>query len=186
MDKQLLVDQIGGLTVRLKTLEADRDLLLKAQGLDEQAEVARKKAEDLKESVEAKKKLIQAHKDKINAVMSTSTGALEKKMAEILPAGRPVFHISADGDVFIGWIKPDEITPVPYTGLSGGERVPFNQALLFALGGTVLVEEAAELDREHLGPVLQKLGESEIQIVVNTCHAPKDVPLLGWQVVEVK
>lgn len=185
MDKQLLVDQIGGLRERLKTLEADRDLLLKAQGLDEQAEVARKKAEDLKESVDRQKAQIQAHKDKINSVMSTSTGALEAKMSAILPSGKPVFHISADGDVFIGWVKPDEIVPVPYTGLSGGERVPFNQALLFALGGTVLVEEAAEVDREHLGPILEKLGESDIQIICNTCHAPKDIPL-GWTVVEVK
>ena len=185
MDKQLVIDKIGGLKARLKNLEADRDLLLKAQGLDEQAELARKKAEDLKENVDRQKKQIQAHKDKINSVMSTSTGALEAKMSAILPAGKPVFSISADGEVFIGWVKPGEAVPVPYTGLSGGERVPFNQALLFALGGTVLIEEAAEVDREHLGPILQKLGESDIQIVVNTCHEPREIPL-GWTVVEVK
>jgi hypothetical protein len=157
---------------------------LKAQGLEEQAEVARKKAEDLKESVDAKKRLIQAHKDKINSVMSTSTGALEKKMAEILPAGKPVFHIGADGDVFIGWVKPDEIVPVPYTGLSGGERVPFNQALLFALGGTVLIEEAAESDAAHLSAMLQKLGDSDVQCIVNSWSAPKDTPL-GWHIIEL-
>jgi hypothetical protein len=185
MDKQLLIDQIGGLKVRLKALEADRDLLLKAQGLDEQAEVARKKAEDLKEGVERQKAQIQIHKDKINSVMSTSTGALEAKMSTILPSGKPVFHISADGDVFIGWIKPDEIAPVPYTGLSGGERVPFNQALLFALGGTVLIEEAAEADAANLSKILLKLGASDVQCVVNSWSAPKEIPL-EWTVVEVK
>lgn len=185
MDKQLVIDNINGLKVRIKTLRDERDLLLKAQGLEEQAEAANTKAETLKESVDAKKRLIQTHKDRINSVMSSSTGALEKKMAEILPAGKPVFHIGADGDVFIGWVKPDESVPVPYTGLSGGERVPFNQALLFALGGTVLVEEAAEVDREHLGPILQRLGESDTQSIVNTCHAPQEIPL-GWTVVEVK
>lgn len=185
MDKQLLVDQISGLKVRIQTLRGERDQLIKAQGLDEQAEVARQRAEDMKEAVDKKKGEIEAFKHKINSVMATSTGALEKKMAGILPAGRPVFNVSADGAVFIGWVKPGESIPVPYLGLSGGERVPFNQALLYALGGTVLVEEAAEVDRDKLGPILQKLGESDVQVLVNTCHAPAEIPL-GWTVVEVK
>lgn len=185
IDIQMIQDQIDGLTARLKQLQADEKLFIKAQGLDEEAEKARKEIVDLEPELQQAKEDLAELRSQKTVALSTTGEALSAKMAEALPEGRGILEISDEG-VFIGW----ELGGVrrPYEGLSGGQKVAFDAALSHALlgpGPKTLIIEAAEMDQEHLLAAMERLAglPEDTQVVLLTCHEPFGKPegWLGWK-----
>jgi len=188
MDIQMLEQQVSGLIGKIAALRSDNALFLKAQGLDEQKEKAGKELSEVEVDLQnVKEELSELQGQKANALRVTAE-ALAAKMGEVLPEGRALFEIGEDG-VFIGWENQGK--RIPYPGLSGGQKVPFDQALSHALLGDaktkVLIYEAAEADRQHLDALIQHLTKSpeNVQVILNSCHRPGEIPE-GWQVVDMK
>lgn len=186
-DIMLLEQQISGLEAKLKDLDANKDLFVKAQGLHEEAEKAaldRGKIE-VKHQAE-KEKLAELQGQKREAIQETCA-ALAEKMGEVLPEGRAVFEISDAAGVFIGWERNGKRRP--YAGLSGGERVPFDSALSYALLGKshkVLIMELAEADEMRLHSCLEHLTRlpDDTQILAMTWFRPAIIPH-GWSVINI-
>jgi len=185
-DIQTMQDQIAGLEAALKTLRDEKDLFVKAQGLDESAEKSRKDIVERETDLEVIKTELAELRGKKTAALATTGDALSAKMAEALPEGKGILEISDEG-VFIGWEIPGR-GRVPYEGLSGGQKVAFDQALIHALmgpGPKTLIIEGAELDREHLLASMEKLAglPEEVQIILSTCHKPFGKPdgWMGWK-----
>jgi len=189
MDTQLLKTQIEGLEAKGRDLRSKERLFLKAQGLDEQAEKAKAKIPDIEAEIETINGQLADCKQKKADAVSGSLKAIQSTMTELLPEGQGIVHIEEDGSLLIGWLKEGAGTLTPYSGLSGGEKVVFDQALansLIADGDPVLIYEAAELDAENLTRQLELIREKagDVQVVVNSCHAPDKAPE-GWMVVEL-
>ena len=181
-DKQLLTDQINGLTEKLKSLRIGRDLFVKAQGLDEQKEKALLEVENLKGAIIQEKEGLKKLIEKKNRIVQSVTDQFAAKMNELLPRGSAEIRITDDGQVIIAW-KNGELY-VPYSGLSGGEKVAFDGALVAALGATVIIVEAAEEDPENLARSLEQYAATDKQVIVNSAHAPARIPD-GWKVVRL-
>lgn len=187
MDLQILAAQITGIEAKLTRLREQAALFQRAAGLDEAAEKARADREEAEGRIAGVKKQLAELQDKKSASLKATTEALSAKMSEVLPAGKAVFSITDEG-LFIGWEKPDG-TRVPWAGLSGGERNPFDQALSYALlgdGEKVIMVEAAESDQEHLEALLDHLAANtadDCQVIVSTWARPREPE--GWHVVEV-
>lgn len=189
-DTVILEQQIAGLQARLKSLRGELALYNQAKGLDEAAEAERVKAEEARKACGQAKALLEDLKgQKAKAVAKTCT-ALALAMGKILPEGEAVMRIEDDGAVTLAWKRPDG-TEIAHAGLSGGQRVLFDAALAHALLGDaktrVLILEAAELDEAHLTMALEHIAATNpgTQLLVNTCHAPAEVPG-GWDVVCVE
>jgi chromosome segregation ATPase len=188
-DIQLLENQVSGLEASLAALRNDKDVFLKAQGLDEESEKARKEAEDYSTELQGiKEELTELNGRKANALEVTAEG-LSAKMSQILPEGKAVFEISGDG-VFIGWEKPSGMK-VPYAGLSGGQKAAFDQALAFALlgeGKKILILEAAECDPIRYSALLDHLANApdDVQLIVNAWQSPPPEIHPSWRVEVVK
>jgi len=190
MDLQIIQDQIDGLTARLKTLRSDKDLFVKAQGLEEEAEKARKEITDLEPQLQTIKEEISELRGKKTEALSTTGEALSAKMAEALPEGKGLLEISDDG-VFIGW----DLKGVrrPYAGLSAGQKATFNSALSHALlgpGPKLLIIEGGELDQDNLISTMEKLAglPEDTQVILNSWHRPFGRPegWLGWKETEIQ
>lgn len=185
-DTAMLEQQIAGLTEMIKTLRDQSDLFHEAKGLDGEAEKARKEATEKAVDLQAAKEKLSELQGRKREALQATCAALSAKMSEVLPEGKAIFEISDDG-VFIGWERNGKRKP--YRGLSGGERVPFDSALCYALigkGHKVLIMELAEADEVRLLACLNHLAElpEDTQVLAMTCHAPKVAPD-GWSVVEV-
>ncbi len=182
MDKQLIQDQITGLTSRIAELRGVRDIHVKMQGLNTEAEKLRGEAlEYEKQQGAAKGELSALLCQRAQAVQKTVKG-ISDRMMEVLPAGNPAIEVTEDG-VFIGWHRPDG-TKIAYAGLSGGEKVAFDGALAVALKANVLILEAAEMDEKRFSAALSKLSGAGVQAIVSTCYGPKTVPE-GWKEVRL-
>lgn len=173
---------IAGLRSNLKALQADKDLFVKAQGLDEEAEKLKAEDERIKGEIEKEKANLAALVEQKNAAMSTVTGAMVATMNEVLPAGTAVVNITESGECIIGWDMGRGM--VSYSGLSGGEKASFDPALCRALGGSILFVEAAELDEVRLSAALEKYAVADLQVIVGSCHEPASIPE-GWQAVRL-
>ncbi len=178
-DIETLQTQIQGLGGNLASLRLQKDLFIKAQGLDEEAEKARAEAEETEASLHAVKEEISELKAKKAEAMAPTANALSGAMSRVLPSGKGIFEIS-DAGIWIGWEKPNGLR-VPYMGLSGGEKVAFDQALSFALlgdGEKILILEAAEMDPMHLTAALNHLSTipEDTQIILNTWCSPAEAP----------
>jgi uncharacterized protein YhaN len=189
MDTQLLEQQLQGLQAKLIELRQGEALFHKASGLEQEAEKARQEAEEKEIELQAAKEDLAELRNQKARAMGATAEALSTAMSAVLPEGKAIFEVSEEGAVFIGWEKPDG-SRVPYAGLSGGQQVPFDSALSFALmgkGSKVLIMELAELDQEHLRVTLEHLQNlpSDVQVIAMTCHSK--VAVAGpWNVVEVK
>jgi len=175
-----LQNRIDGLEGKLRNLREDERTLVKVQGLDEQKADYDLKVATNKEALEKVKETLKGLNEQRTTVVQKITGQLTDKMFQFLVGGEPVINISDNGDVFIGLKLPDN-SIVHYSGLPGGPKVMFDTALAYALGGTLLVQEAAELDMDNLPVALEKYSKLNTQCVVSTCHAPEKVPA-GWGV----
>jgi len=187
MDLQILAAQITGIEAKLTRLREQAAMFQRAAGLDEAAEKALADREEAVGRIAGvKKQLADLQTQKAESLKAT-TEALAAKMSEVLPVGKGLFEITDEG-LFIGWEKPDG-TRVPWLGLSGGERNPFDQALSYALlgpGEKVLLIEAAESDREHLEALLDHLAANtadDCQVIVGTWVMPREPN--GWAVMEI-
>lgn len=175
MDRQIVQDQINGITAKIASLRQDRDVHIRLQGLNVESEKLRQEALEFSNQIEKEKVAVMVLLAQRQQIVQSTIVGLSKKMAEILPAGKPDIKITEDGGVYIGWVRPDG-KKVAYAGLSGGEKALFDPALAYALRANVLLQESAELDSERLLESLAKYNGAEIQVIVSTCHAPSEIP----------
>jgi hypothetical protein len=179
-EKSILTDLITGLEASLKDLQGKKDLFIRAKGIHEEEEKLRAEGNKIRTEITDAKATVKDLVEKKNAAMKTVTAAMAKTMNAVLPAGSSVIEIMEDGTFSIGWNNGK--ATVPYSGLSGGEKASFDPALCRALGGSILVVEAAEIDGPHLTDALRKYEAAGMQVIVNTCHQPEVVPL-EWKAV---
>ena len=174
-------DLITGLEGKLKALQADKEIFIRAQGMDIEAEKLRDEAQKINDEVaDLKVQVGELQRGKIKAIAPVASG-MSAAMNAFLATGSATLQILEDGDFFIGWVNEAGQT-VPYAGLSGGEKIMFDAALAKALGATVLCVEAAETDEVNLQALLEKYEASDIeQVIVSTCHGLDAVPA-GWEV----
>ena len=175
-----LQDLITGLESKLKSLQADKEVFIRAQGMDIEAEKLRVEAQKINDAVaDLKVQVGELQSGKIKATAPVVSG-MSAAMNAFLATGSATLQILEDGDFFIGWVNEAGQT-VPYAGLSGGEKIMFDAALAKALGATVLCVEAAETDEANLQALLEKYAASDIeQVIVSTCYGPKLIPG-GWE-----
>ena len=175
-----LQDLITGLEGKIKGLQTDKEVFIRAQGMDIEAEKLRAEAQKINDAVaDLKVQVGELQSGKIKAIAPVVSG-MSAAMNAFLATGSATLQILEDGDFFIGWVNEAGQT-VPYAGLSGSEKVMFDAALAKALGATVLCGEVAELDEARLEAVLEKYAASDLQIILSSCHPPKTVPA-GWEV----
>ena len=182
-DIKLLEDRVTGLKQKISDLRKNKELFVKAQGMDEQIEKMRKDAEKHRDDARVLKDSNAKLTAKKNATITETLKSLCRKMNTILPAGEARITVSEDGDMFVGWKRPDGKI-VPYHGLSGGEKIPFDNALAVALGCNILVAEYAELDAERFTKALSRFNGDGVQVIVSSCHEPAEIPK-GWEVVRL-
>jgi hypothetical protein len=163
-DLETLVTGIKG---KLKSIKDQRNLFNKAKGLLEEEEKLRAEVVKYDNDIKSEKENKASLQEKKNKAMQGVVGAMAAKMNEILPVGKAEIRIDDDGGIFIGLKKSEKIT-VPYAGLSGGEKASFDPALCRALGGTVLIIEAAELDSTRLTQTLERYAETDLQVIVSS------------------
>ena len=182
-ETKLHEDLITGLKSHIKTLRSDKDLFVKAQGIVQQAEQlsgeALKKREEIATMKAANTELITTK----NSEVAKGLSGMIEKMKEVLPEGEPIITVEAEGNVFVGWKNPKG-NVVAYSGLSGGEKVAFDNALAYALKANIIVSEFAELDDDHLPMAMKKFAGMDVQVLLSTCHAPLTVSE-EWMVVRL-
>jgi DNA repair exonuclease SbcCD ATPase subunit len=173
-ETKLHEDLITGLKANIKAMRTDKDLFVKAQGIVQQAEQlsgeALKKREEVATMKAANSELIITK----NAEVAKGLSGMIGKMKEVLPEGEPIVSVEAEGNVFVGWKNPKGNT-VAYSGLSGGEKVAFDNALAYALKANIIVSEFAELDDDHLPMAMKKFAGMDVQVLLSTCHPPKEI-----------
>lgn len=188
MDQQLLEQQISGLSARLVELRAARDLHVRLQGIEEEsAKVGLEMAETEVELQSLKEEVADLKARKAEET-GRLTGQLTARMDHIVSSGISIFEIS-DSGVFIGAQRADG-SRIPYQALSGGQKVIFQQALIYALmgdGPKCLIVEAAELDQPNLDRLLAVLEalHDEVQCLVLTCHSPSKPAGPEWNVIHI-
>lgn len=176
-------EKIAEVEARLNWLENQIRMHNEIQTLDKQIESVVEEIHGLDVSIQAdKEEIAELAGQKANYVAETCR-RLAQEATRLLPTGMAVIKIQDDDSVVIGWNR--ERGFVPYSGLSGGQKVVFDMALASALLGAgknkILVAEAAELDAENLKTFLEHVQENipeNTQVIVNTCHeveAPE-----GW------
>lgn len=177
-------DLITGLEGKLKVLQGDKEIFIRAQGMDIEAEKLRVEGQRTADQVaDLKVQVSEKQSGKRKAIAPVVEG-ISKAMNSFLAVGSATLEILEDGSFFIGWVNEAGQT-VPYSGLSGGEKVAFDAALAKSLGATVLCVEAAESDEMNLQALLEKYKASDIeQVIVSTCHGPAVVSA-GWEVAHV-
>ena len=186
---QMLEQQLEGLEAEGKKLRDQEKLFYEVRGLEKQIVATRKEVDESETDLQAHKEDLSEIKAQKNSAITDTLVAMSTKMADILPYGQAAIRITDDAKLLIGW-KIKEGAYVAYNGLSGGEKILFEQALIYALLGDaknkLLVYEAAEVDKERLGNLLKHLAgaNSDMQIIVNTCHIPEEIPE-GWDCVEL-
>lgn len=191
MTIEMLEQQLAGLEAKGKDLREKEKLFIKVQGLEEQIAAARKEIDESSNDLQAHKEELAELKTKKNEAVKSTLDAMSNKMAEVLPYGTPVIQITEDGKLPIGW-EVKEKKYVAYHGLSGGEKILFEQALIYALLGDaenkLLIYEAAEVDLTRLELLLNHLDfsdqNSKTQMIVSTCHSPAEIPD-GWNCVNL-
>ena len=123
--------------------------------------------------------------DRMNRFLATAAPGHQAYADLENPAGRAVFDL--------GWIS-DSVDRVGIKALSGGERATFGAALAYALVSVaqvpmrLLLLEAAEIDDDHLLPLLDAIAEVSDEIdnvIVATCHVGPIDDIAGWTVTEM-
>ena len=191
MDTKIIENQIEGLIEKGKGLREKERPFLRVSGLDESIEKNRQEAASIEIDIAAKKEdLAELKSQKAEAVKGTLI-AMQEKMTELLPFGDGIAHISDDRSFILGWMLPGKPL-VPQAGLSGGQKVIFNQALGSALLGKakekMIIYEGAEVDEKNLVALLKQIAKTQddnTQVNVNTWFKPKTVPK-GWNLIELK
>jgi hypothetical protein len=167
MDKHLLEDKAKGLTASISELRAHISKFDEAKGLDKSILKAQEEIQALEVDIQVLKENGAELKEKYRGIAASITQPIMDAMDAILPSG--ISGISIDGkNLEIAWVKDNVARP--YNALSGGEKAAFDAALASALGATVIIVEAAEIDGPNLHDELEKLAQLPQQVIVNTCH----------------
>lgn len=182
-ETKILEDQIAGMKTKLKQLRSDKDLFVEAQGNTKQAENLSAEAVKKREEASTLKTTNAELIAQKNAVMAKGLSGMVAKIKELLPEGEPIVEVKEEGEVFIGW-KNAKGNIVAYSGLSGGEKISFDNALCHALKANIIVSEFAELDDSHLPAAMSKFTDPNIQVLLSTCHTPGVIPD-DWKVVRL-
>ncbi len=188
IDKEATQNKIAGLRERRTQLRSEEKLFTKAAGIEELTEKSRQEVERFEKDIDAVKKDLAEYKAQKEAAIAPTLLAMREKISSLLPVGEGRIEIDDDGKVIIGWLFP--VAPfVNYEGLSGGQKVIFDQALADALlkdvENKVLIYEGAEVDPANLKELLNKLPGVDAQTVVNTWFDPEEIPD-DWKVVYLK
>ncbi|MEW6505492.1 MAG: hypothetical protein AB1457_16160 [Chloroflexota bacterium] len=155
-----------------------------------------KQIEEVMEEIRGVEVTLQAAKEEVADLagqkaiyVGLTCGKLAEEATRLLPEGRVWIDINDGGDVGIGWINPSG-ERVPYSGLSGGQKVAFDLAFSAALLGQnknkIVIVEAAEIDAQRFSKMLEHLSEAvpdDMQVIVNTCH--KVTAPTGWKVIDL-
>lgn len=186
MDKTILQQEISGRESAIDALGKQRDLFIRAQGLDSSLETAKKQLSEMELLVASSKARLAQLQAKKNESLERSLGAIEKAITGFLPRGSAVVRLDPEkGSLFIGWLDPLTKIRIPHASLSGGEKVTFDFALAHALGANVVIGEFAEVDDVRLGEAMSLIAKNlrpDAQAVVLSCHA-SDSPYQGdWRV----
>ncbi|WP_027185581.1 hypothetical protein [Desulfovibrio inopinatus] len=182
-DMEMLDDMIGGIAQKLLECREQRDTLIRASTMEEQAAKARAEAEGLVEQIKNAKAELKRQKARKEDALAGTLSSLTATMSAYLPHGAAVIEIES-GTVAFGWSMDGRT--VPYAGLSGGQKAIFDAALAAALKATTIIVEAAEVDSTNLSAFLNTVeaANPETQIIINTCHAPERLPD-GWEIVMI-
>lgn len=178
MDLKETKEHMEALKLKIKEKGQEQAKLLKLQGLGDEILKREEEVTNINEKLEtAKDKLAELRKTKDTAVNQV-LDQIKERIDKLLPTGKSILHINEDGHVTIGW-NIDKVF-VRYEGLSGAQKVMFDQAMSYALlaGKTgILVYEAAEVDKENLKLLLERLKSTGFQVIVNTWYNP---PVKGF------
>ena len=173
MEKQILQDQYNGMVEKGKQLREKEAVFLKAQGIKEQIEKTRIEAEGLEEDLEKIKKDLKAKIEEKNSCLEPTILKLQERMNEVLPEGNAIFQFN-EGKITLGLLKKDQFRS--YAGLSGGEKIAFDTALIHTLGSDIIIQECAELDNQNMETFLDKILETAEQVILCSCHKEFEVP----------
>lgn len=187
---EMLQQQESGLKEKLITLRQKQAILNRAAGIEESAVKAKLAADELEEKAKELRETLKNLKIEKAQALESSIDAVKTRLEMFLPYGNAIVTIDETGAISFGW-SINEI-PVPYSGLSGGQRVMFDAALSYALLANakqpVVVLEAAELGSE-LGSVMGYVQETApyAQIIVNTCFPFNSISEeeTGWKMVKI-
>ena len=182
MNKQILTDQIFGMTEKGKTLRIQEAVFLKFQGINEAIEKTKQDKARTTTDLEAAKANKKALTEKKNKAVSASFGKIVDKMNRILPTGSAAINL--DDGLFIGWETESDGTYTPYNGLSGAQKQIFDAAMGHVLDANIIIMECAELDDDHMLAAFEDLASIDKQVILATCHPVKTVPD-GFVLVEV-
>jgi hypothetical protein len=163
-----------GLRARINSLRQTERIILEATGIQKQIAAEQQKQDGLRTDLEAAKAENQRAKENHARLLSAATTGFLAKLGERLPEGEPYLKIEEGGGIEFGWVINK--VPRPFRSLSGGERVAFDMALSYALGGSLVVKELAELDKDRLGGVLEKFAGLDAQVICISCHEPQRIP----------
>lgn len=178
-----LENLITGLTESLKALRADKEIFVKAQGVDIEAEKLKAEASKFGDEASTLKALIKELQAEKSAAIKPTIKAIQDAMNAMLTHGAATLSLEENGAFLIGW---DDVL---YPGLSGGEKIIIDAALANALGADILAVEAAEVDSDNLMVLLEQYAKLDDikQVIVSTCHvvnhdSPMAMMAPGWEV----
>lgn len=181
MDTQILKDQLAGLEKKGLALAEDEKKFLEMTGLKKESEKFGVEIEELEEDLETTKSDLKKKTDEKAAALAKTMGSISEKITEVLPGGTGVFKITSDYKVVIGW--DIDGSSKSYGGLSGGEKVAFDTALLHALDAYIICQEVAEMDDARTVSFMEKLSGLRKQTILCSCHDPFGGDPLpnGWE-----
>lgn len=177
MDLKQTKEHKEGLESAITLANQKQAKLLSLQGLDNEILKGQEEILEIdKNLVKEKEKLANLRAEKETNVR----GVMDKihaRVDKLLPYGKSVISID-EGQAIIGWTV--DKTFVRYEGLSGAQKIIFDQALSYALlaGKTGILEyEAAEVDKDNLKLLLERLNNTGFQVIVKTWYNP---PVKGF------
>jgi seryl-tRNA synthetase len=189
---EMLEQRKAGLQQQLETMRENERVLNRAAGIDESAAKAKQAAGEAEKQATELRKSLKDLKLKKAQAMDSSITDIEAALDMFLPHGNAAVSIDDEtGKLSFAWNM--ERAAVPYSGLSGGQRVMFDAAMAHMLlcdaQNQVVVVEAAELGTE-LGSMLSAIQEanSGAQVIVNTCFPFRDFneQETGWRMIRVE
>lgn len=178
-DIELVRQQLAGLDSQLKALKAAESTLAASAGMETQIAKSREELKKIEIDIENAKEQIEELSARQSEMLRGIVKNFEDRISENLPSGRAVINIGEDR-VAIGWEINGSVHA--YRALSGGEKTAFDMACAAALNATLIIKEAAEMDRERLRLAMEAMKNASPQVVLLTCQdIPQDEAIEGWE-----
>lgn len=184
----ILEQQLAGLEVFLSNLREDEKRFIEVSGIEKQIASNQTDLAECEAALGRDKDLLSQKNREKNRIISLSVVKMNEKMSKILPFGHAFFNVDESGGLQFGWVIGNNL--IPYHALSGGQAVLYNCALSYAMLGDfglgILIAECGEADDQYLLELMKKITDTNpsVQVILNTWHDPKEVPV-GWDVVRI-